>query len=746
MKKARAKTEKANTNFLIEFNRKPVAHAALLVLLGAACVMPVAAQSDAPAADASNVKTLEAVTIVSQREARVSTGATGLNLEIKETPQSISVVTAEQMQDFGVTNLNDALRLGTGIQVDEWETDRTTFSSRGFDIANTQIDGVGLPNSWGIVTGAMDSFGYEKIEFIRGANGLLTGVGNAAGTINYVRKRPTNEEQGSLGVSYGSWNTKRIEADYSTPFTEDGRWAGRVVAAREDGGSWLRGYDKERTYLSAVVDGQIGDNGTLTLGYSHQQSDSTGGMWGALTFMNTDGTQNTWSRNASTSQDWTKWDTTTQNTFVEYAHQLEAGWQLKLSYTYRKVETDTKLFYAYLDDPDSTGPTPATALDPVTHEGLYGYAWAGQDELSEHLASATVNGKFNLFGRQHEALVGVSWAKSEYEAQDHADADCSAYATYCSYIQMPGFPYSGNAIAEPDWGGLSFAGSLNQKMQRVFGTTRLSVTDRLKAIVGANYAEYQRDGIAADPATYLYTFKFKQTVSHLSPYGGLTYDFTKDVLGYVSYSDIYLPQSQIDANSRYLDPSQGTNYEVGVKADWLDKRLLTTVAVFQAKQDGLATPTGDYNTYNQAIYAPVDVKSRGVEFEATGKLNSYLDMVFGYTALELTDQGGDDTYMWVPRHTANLALKARLPSNPALSVGANGRWQSKISNEEASGFAVRQDSYAVFNTFAAYQVTPKTSVHFNINNITDEKYINTLRFAGYYGAPRNYQASLNYQF
>jgi outer membrane receptor for ferric coprogen and ferric-rhodotorulic acid len=512
-----------------------------------------------------------------------------------------------------------------------------------------------------------------------------------------------------------------------------------VVAARGEGGSWLRGYDKERTYLAAVVDGQIGDDGTLTLGYSHQQSDSTGGMWGALTFMNTDGTQNEWARDASTAQDWTKWDATTQNAFVEYAHQLEAGWQLKLSYNLRKVETDTKLFYAYLNDPDSTGPLPPTALDPVTHTGLIGYGWYGEDELTEHLVSATVNGQFSMFGRQHEALLGVSWAKSEYELRDYDNG---------TFPTMPAFPYAGDVVAEPDWGGLAFAGSLNQKMKRVFGATRLSMTDKLKATVGANYAEYKRDGLTYDPLVwpYVYDVPFSQSVSHLSPYGGLTYDFTQDVLGYISYSDIYLPQSQFDANNRYLDPSQGTNYEVGVKADWLDKRLLTTVALFQAKQDGLATPTGETNNFGQSEYAPVDVKSTGVELEAVGRLNNYLNLVFGYTTLKLTDEDGDDTYKWVPRNTANLMLSGRLPSYTALTLGIGGRWQSEISNVESSGFTVRQDSYAVFNTFAAYQVTPKTTVRFNINNITDEKYINTLRYAGYYGAPRNYEASLNYQF
>ena len=145
-------------------------------------------------------ETLETILITAKRDDRISKGATGLNLEIKDTPQSISVVTQERMENFGADDINSALRLATGINVEEWETNRTNYMARGFEIKNTQIDGVGLPNDWGIVTGAMDSFGYEKIEVIRGANGLLTGVGNSSGTINYVRKRPTNVAQGSIAA------------------------------------------------------------------------------------------------------------------------------------------------------------------------------------------------------------------------------------------------------------------------------------------------------------------------------------------------------------------------------------------------------------------------------------------------------------------------------------------------------------------------------------------------------------------
>lgn len=715
-------------------SRRGVLPLAILAALSAAPLAAIAQEAAAGiVAPAANAVELDKVLIVAQRADRVSNGATGLDLDIKDTPQSISVVSAEQMQRFGADSANEALRLATGIQVDEWETNRTTYSARGFDILNSQIDGVGLPNGWGVATGAQDAFGYEKVEAIRGANGLLTGVGNAAGTINYVRKRPTNDEQGLVGISYGSWGTARVQADYSSPITGDGRWAARVVVAHEDGESYLRANENRRDFLYGVVDGQIGENGTLTLGFSSQDAKSDGIMWGALVFMNNDGTQAEWPTSATTTQDWTFWDTTNRNAFAEYTHQLGADWQLKLSYNYRRSAGKEKMFFAYLQDQDGDGYT--EALDPDSGLGLYGYPWAGTDKVTAHLGAATLSGHFELFGRDHEAMLGASAARSESTSWEQSAYDFSEPA----WGALPGFPYATDAIPEPSWSDPFVSAVLEQRLRRVFGAARIALSDRLTAIVGANYAEYQRDGIS-------YGLVSDQTSSHTSPYGGLTFDFSDDILGYVSYSDIYQPQDYVDANDRYLDASKGENYEVGVKADWLDTRLLTTLAVFKADQVGLATPTGAYNEFGQSIYAPVDVRSEGIEFEATGRLTDNLDLVFGYTALKLDGLDGDDTYPWVPRRTSNLLLSGRLPGYMALSWGIGGRWQSGVFNIESSGFTVRQDSYAVFDGFVAWDVLPNATLQFNVKNIADEKYINTLRFSGYYGAPRNYSLGFNWRF
>jgi len=499
-----------------------------------------------------------------------------------------------------------------------------------------------------------------------------------------------------------------------------------VVAAHEDGDSWLRANSNQRDFVYGVVDGQVGENGTLAIGYSYQRAKSDGIMWGALVFMDSDGTQNEWPRDATTTQDWTWWNTTNHTAFVEYTHRLGDAWQLKAAYNYRRATGDERMFYAY----DGQG----TGLEPGTGLGLVGYPWGGDDESTAHLGQVSLDGTFELFGREQQAMVGVSLSRSEAINHERT-ADFSSPA----WGPLPPFPYPTEAIPEPAWSERSQYSLLNQRLARAFGATRISLTERLNLIVGANHARYRRDG-------WSYDLGFDQTTSHTSPYAGLTFDFSDHVLGYVSYSDIYQPQDQVDANDRYLDPSKGVNYEAGIKAEWLDQRLLTTVAVFKADQQGLATPTGQYNQYGQSIYAPVDVESRGIELEAVGRLTDNLDLVLGYTALKLDGLNGDDTYPWVPRRSANLVLSARAPGYAPLSYGIGGRWQSEVSNVESSGLRVRQDSYAVVNAFMAWDFLDNASLRLNVNNAFNEKYINTLRYSGYYGAPANYSVTLDWRF
>jgi outer membrane receptor for ferric coprogen and ferric-rhodotorulic acid len=447
-------------------------------------------------------------------------------------------------------------------------------------------------------------------------------------------------------------------------------------------------------------------------------------MWGALILAYSDGTQAEFGRSASTSVDWTFWDTRNTTAFAEYTFRLAEAWDFKLTYNYRKYEDDSKLFFAY-----ST-----TGIDRDTGLGLWGWPgnWVTDDE--SNLFESSLNGTFELFGREHEALVGVAYVTGKHK-QYNREADPNDPA----WGELAPFPYAGNSVGEPAWGPLQYYGTTDQTIKRGFGATRFSLTDKLRAIVGFNYAEYHRDGDQTGVA-------FDQTESGVSPYAGLTYQLLDQVMLYGSYSDIYQPQDQFDIDNRYLEASKGLNYEVGVKAEWLERRLLTTVALFKAEQEDLATFAGVTDDA-QYYYKGVDVDSKGIELEVVGRLGQNVDLTLGYTTLQLEGAEGQDIYEWVPRHTANIALSARIPTFTALSLGISGRWQSETSKlDEYTNLIVRQDSYATLNAFARWDVTQKLHVRANVYNFSDEKYITSLYQIGYYGAPRSYEVGLGYKF
>lgn len=164
-----------------------------------ACAVACGARAqDAPAGGSSDI----VVTAARAGAAALnrSGSATGIDLSLKETPQSVSVVDRQRIADFQLNNVNDLLGSVTGVTVERTETDRTEYTSRGFDITNFQVDSIGLPLFYNIQSGALDTVLYDRVEVVRGANAIMTGIGNPSATVDYVRKRPTAKTQAEITV------------------------------------------------------------------------------------------------------------------------------------------------------------------------------------------------------------------------------------------------------------------------------------------------------------------------------------------------------------------------------------------------------------------------------------------------------------------------------------------------------------------------------------------------------------------
>ena len=162
--------------------------------------------------------TLPAITVTGKEDTATTEGtgsyttsetvaATRLPLSLRETPQSVTVITRQRMDDQQLNSVQDVLENTTGVTSYQSDSERTSFYSRGFLINNIQYDGIptvvgDIINGSGI--GSLDTAFYDRVEVVRGATGLLTGTGNPSAAINLVRKRPTREFSAAASLGAGS--------------------------------------------------------------------------------------------------------------------------------------------------------------------------------------------------------------------------------------------------------------------------------------------------------------------------------------------------------------------------------------------------------------------------------------------------------------------------------------------------------------------------------------------------------------
>lgn len=253
-----------------------------------------------------------------------STSATKLKLSTQETPQTVNVVTRQQIEDFNLSSTRDLLNSTPGVTVTGLETNRTTYTSRGFDISNIVVDGMGIPqiDSYNYNNSDPDSFFYDRVEVIKGADALTNGLGDPGATINYVRKQPTKDFQANASVSYGSWDTRRYDADLSGALTQDGRIRARLTAFEKVGNSYLDHYSEEKNGVQGIVEADLTDTTTASVGFSRTKQLTNGSQWGALPLVNTAGQQLSYSRSYNYAPDWAYYDWTINNYFAHVEQKL----------------------------------------------------------------------------------------------------------------------------------------------------------------------------------------------------------------------------------------------------------------------------------------------------------------------------------------------------------------------------------------------------------------------------------------
>ncbi len=706
-----------------------------------AAVLSALCLAAAPAAfadTAADPTTLDKVVVKGERaegySVRRTSAGTRFDLAPREIPQSVSIISHQRIEDQNLDDIIDVLGNTTGVSSTQSDTERTEFYARGFYIDSYQFDGLPtqMVQNWSYGDSGLDLALYDRVEVVRGATGLLSGAGNPSASVNLIRKHADSAElAGSVSVNVGSWGRTRTTVDVGSALNASGTVRGRVIGSYLDTDAQMDRYNQHKTLGYMVIDADLTPDTQLSVGYDYQQKRANGATWGGFPMLFSDGTSTGYDESFNASPNWTYWDTTSKRAFATLEHGFANGWKFKIGATHDETKADDKLFYPAYND----WVTGASFFDKNTGAGISPSAGFYNTERKVDAIDGFVDGPFQLFGREHQFMAGLSYNKRDYA--NYGDYQVGgaglAWDPFSSYLN-----WTGN-ISEPDWNPLSLAseGTITQKAG--YAATRLSLADPLKLIIGARYTDWKSEGEGADRSHKVTT-----------PYAGLVFDINDTYSTYASYTEIFQPQMLKDRNGSYLDPVDGKSYEVGVKGAWFDNRLNASVAVFRIEQDNVGQSTGEPvigGTGGETAYiAARGTVSRGFEFELNGELAPGWNATFGASRYVAKDINDADINTNLPQTTLKLFTSYTPQSLTALTVGGGANWQNRIYYAVPAYGRIEQDGYALVSAFVRYRISPEFSVQANLNNLLDKKYYSQINGYGAFGDGRNGSLTFTWSF
>lgn len=707
--------------------------------------LPPAAVAPAPAPSASNAALPEVTVKSARRPTTEGTGSyTSPAVTIgrseqapREIPQSVTVITRQQIEDTNAITLEDVMKQVPGVTLNGYN-DMTVYV-RGFEIDAIQYDGV--PASvYGSAMPSPDLAMFDRVEVLRGAAGLLQGAGSPGGAINLVRKRPLAEFAASGAASVGSWDTWRIEADVTGGLTADGRLRGRLVAVTEERGSYIDYVGSNKQLFYGVLDFEPWAGTLVSVGASMQRLDELPSSDGLPRY--SDGTPLYLPRSTFLGAAWNGRTFETTQYFLDVEQKLGEGWKAKLAVNTLDATRKSKVAY-------SNG-----ALNPVTQSGVTSRFGDNINESQQWGLEASVGGPFRLWGLMHEVQAGLSLREEDRRQRN------------VTGLIGPLNPFTWNpaAVPQPVSPPYSLRNEWDFEQSGYWAVGRFALAEPLKLIVGGRVSSWEDGGqtIGTNASTNRTAYEVSD---RFTPYVGMVWDFAKSWSAYWSYADVFKVQSQRDRNGELLPPLMGENLEVGVKGEFAGGALNTSFALFRIEQENRAQqdPLFPCSVYTPNCYvAEGKVRSQGFEAEIAGRLAAGWQVSAGYTYNEtaylkterstagaVTGAEGSPVSTFTPRNIVRLTTSYRLPGEwSAWSVGGGLSTQSSWYVTQGA-LRWEQEGYTLLNLNAGYRINRNLSVALSVNNATDETYWRSMSGTGYgnvYGDPLNATLVLRGQF
>jgi outer membrane receptor for ferric coprogen and ferric-rhodotorulic acid len=708
--------------------------------------LPAHAQTAAPA---DNDTTMATVTVTGTADNSAATehsrslGAKKATLfkgfeSTREIPQPVTVITRQLLDDRAFFDLNQVLQNTPGVSVDYTDSERVTYWSRGYQIDAMQIDGLTVISSGSIFI-QPDTATLDRVEVLRGASGMLRGSGNPSATVNMVRKRPTKEFQASVGVTAGSWDRYRAEGDISGALNASGSVRGRMVAVTDQKDSFQKGKEEDRKVLYGVLAWDLTPSTTLTTSLQHTDLKASG-AWGGLPG-NFDGASLNLPRSTYLGTDWNRWDRYNQTAYAEVEHRFDNQWTVRLNGEYTRMRMrDDGFKQSYLARSSTTNPY----LFGVTTSQYTG------DASDQEVVGLTANGPFTLFGRKHQLVIGGESLRTKTVGTAGA-----GNLNPLTNVDIRNWDVSGT-YPEQDFVTTNTLKPTYISQRGLFATTRLSLTDPLAVMLGARLSWYE----TKSPATPASNFHPEHEVT---PFAGVTYDLTKQVNAYLSYTEIYTPQNVKGADGSILAPITGEDYEAGLKGEFFGGRLTASAGIFRINNKGRAVEDTssrnpcppDYLT-SYCRVADGKTQAEGWELEVAGEVMKGWQLQGGYTNTR-TKYLADPTAANLGQPLRSIDPRQKLtlfstwrPSGTLQGLSLGGGITAQDGSYVRSGaLTATQGGYSLFDAMLGYEFNRRYSLQVNVNNLFDKVYYKKYgptSLSYYYGDPRNVMVSLRAKF
>lgn len=651
---------------------------------------------------------------------RSATG-TKTDTPLKETPQSITVVTADRMKDQGVVTIQEALRYVPGVMADAYGPDSRvdSFKIRGSE-PNTYLDGMRTTNSW-FNYQRLDPYMIERAEVLRGPSSTLYGSTTTAGLLNLVSKRPRETELHEVGVQYGSFNRKQVQTDHTGKITADGKWLYRFVGIARDSDYQTDYVKDDRVVVMPAVTWRPTNNTDWTVIATYQK-DKTGSSTAFLPhsgtiFANPNGQIpiNRFAGDPGTDL----YQTETKSVASLFSHQFNDAFRVAHNMRYQDVEGVYHSAYVY----------PWSYLD-ASQRTVSRYVDWWDTRRKTFTTDSNAELKLDIGPVSHKILAGADFRRMTEagEAGGHFDfTPFDLYSPSYSPITPP------TMAPTPDM----------VQSQRGF---YLQDQARWGALIGVF-------GVRQDTATSDIAGLAKQTDKATTWRAGLMYELPHGVTPYVVYAKSFDPQfgSAPYGNDRCLDsatglckPVLGEMWEGGIKYR-ASKDLAINAAVFDITQQNRKTYDAVGMGYTQIGEASI----RGAELEVLATIQRDLDLIAAYTYLDTEILSGDNAgkrIETVPEHQASLWAKYRfaLYGIEGFSVGGGVRYIGPVWDGTDT---IQTPGYTLFDAMAAWQ-NDRWRLQINASNLTDEIYFSACLNRGdcFYGNRRTVLATATYKF